>query len=207
MADRFENPDKFSRQEYFFAELIRKSIQGSITERDESVSFLHRALVIAVDVEGGKLENPEGKGTVANVVDGKTISVNANSGPKNPANSIKARILTEGFDQFVGDDNLRVFWPFFPEHISLPIKPGEHVYVIFEDTNYEHGLWIAKIPGHSNVNMYKGSDAYVSQDPTLTDKFEDTRGAPQSDQITNEKDAADILSSDGKLTAIFAGTG
>jgi hypothetical protein len=205
MADRFENPDKFARQELFLAELIRKSIQGSFNERDENVAFLHRALVVAVDTEGGKLENPEGGGKLTNVIDGKEVSVPAKIGPKNPANSVKARILTDGFDQFVGDDGLRVLWPFFPEHISLPIKPGEHVYVVFEDTNYEHGLWVTKIPGHSNVNFFKGSDAYKSQDPSLSDKFDDTRGASSPDDITSEKAAAEIEGNDGRLTAAFSG--
>ena len=174
-------------------------------ERDDNVAFLHRALVIAVDLDGGKLENPTGAGETSNVIDGKTITVKATVGPVNPPNSVKARVMTDGFDQFTGDAGLRVFWPFFPEHISLPIKPGEHTYVIFEGTGYEHGLWVTKVPGHDNVNIFMGSDAYKPQDPSLSEKFDDTRAAAPPAEITNEKAAAEIEGNDGRLTAAFFG--
>jgi len=69
------------------------------------------------------------------------------------------------------------------------VKPGEHVYVIFEDSEFKHGLWINKVAGHEGVNLVVGQSQYDSMpngrlapkfgiagansadDPDNTDKF------------------------------------
>jgi hypothetical protein len=196
--------DKFRRPEQFLSELLKKGAQGVFRESDEYTQFLFRAIVVAVDVNGGKIENPSGSGTLTHVMNSKSYDVKANVGPVNPKNSIKARIITDGFDQFVNDDRIRVFWPFFPEHISLPIKPGEHVYIIFEDQNYEHGLWVSKIPGHGNFNYYKGSDSFLPNDDSLSSKFPDTAGANDGsdDKLNKDEDAAETKP-DNNLSKLF----
>ncbi|MFA5750416.1 MAG: hypothetical protein WC895_04295 [Candidatus Shapirobacteria bacterium] len=197
--------DKFRRPEQFLSELLKKSAQGVFRESDEYTPFLFRALVVAVDVNGGKLENPSGSGTLTHVLKGKSFDVKSNVGPNNPKNSIKARIITDGFDQFVNDDRMRVFWPFFPEHMSLPIKPGEYVYIVFEDQNYEHGLWISKIPGHENVNYYKGSDSFLPNGgDSLTSKFSDTASSDDGsdDKLNKDEDAAETKPEDN-LSKLF----
>lgn len=116
-----------------------------------------RAVVLAVDVDGGKLSNPDGQGSV--VVGKETYK--AVIGPPNPQNSVKARIITKGFDRFFTDDDLGVYWPMVQnDHLSIPIKPGEHVYVMFEDEHFQHGLWLFKVSGHDDANSFQGIKSF-----------------------------------------------
>lgn len=198
--------DKFLRPELFLGETIRKTIQGKYLEKDENVQVLYRALVVAVDVKGGQLENPNGSGKVTHTVDGKSYDVQASAGPQNPKNSIKAKIITDGFDQFTHDDNIRTFWPFFPEHDSIPIKPGEYVYVIFEDPRMVHGLWVTKIPGMENVNFYRGSDVFQGGNgSSLASKYPDTANVGDGSQTEKLDDDQAALESndDNNLSELF----
>ncbi len=202
-----QRKEDFHRPEIFLAGLLRKSIQGKFLERGENISFLHRAIVVAVDVEGGKLENPDGDGTVTHFFDGKSYDVTANVGVKNPQNSIKARIFNDGFDQFVSDGRLRIFWPFYPEHMSVPIKPGEHVYVMFEDEEREHGLWFSKIPGHEDLNFFRGQKSFKKENEnSLSNKFDDTKDSSgDSDDLNTDNSAGETKINDGRLSELFDG--
>lgn len=204
MAKNQLSREKFRKPEIILAEMLRKSAQGRFRETDENVPFLFRASVLAVDVIGGKLENPKGDGKVTHAFKGKSIDVPATVGPENPKNSIKARIITDGFDQFIGDDDLRVFWPFFPEHNYVPIKPGEHVYVIFEDAEYAHGLWVAKIPGHEGANFVRGEKKF---DPasagSLKELFPDSKGGSEDSDKFNTDAGAGESKIGGKLKKLF----
>lgn len=198
--------DKFRRPELFLSELLRKSAQGRFHEVDENVPFLYRAAVIAVDVEGGKLQNPGGSGKVTHTFNGKSIDVPAIDGPENPKNSIKGRIMTEGFDQFFSDDDLRVFWPFFPEHNGLPIKPGEHVYVLFEDADFQHGLWISKVPGHEGANFVRGEKQFEKASAgSKTEMFPDSAGTKKddTDQLNTDQGAGEGQTGDDRLKKLF----
>lgn len=193
---RNQNIDRWRRPELFLADLINKGVRGDFVEKDDSPRFMFRALVVAVDVYGGRLENPDGEGEVNHDVGGRKISVPANIGPENPKNSIKARILTDEFDQYRSDDDLRVFWPLLSEHDSIPVKPGEHVYVMFEDENFEHGLWIGKVSGHQNKNFALGEERYENDSANrLSNKFDDSRDDNQS---TNDVIASGRLISNNK---------
>jgi len=196
--------DNFRRPERALQEFIRKGTQGMFVERDEHTPFLYRALVIGVDVEGGKLENPDASGGgLSHNVNGKKFDVPPRSGPKNPQNSIKARILSDGLDKFAKDEDLRVFWPFFPENMSVPIKPGEHVYVIFEDSQMQHGLWISKIPGHQGVNYAPGKDYYKPTQGGLSKKFNDTAAVSSEEKkFDKDTDAAETKPGN-KLSSLF----
>lgn len=168
--------DAFIFPERFLAEIIRKGATGQYLEVDQHPQIYYRALVLAVDVFGGRLENPDAAGSIEHVVDGKKVTIDARHGPENPKNAVKARILTNGLDQFVDDNELRVYWPLFPEHMSVPVKPGEHVYVTFEDMKSRHGLWVNKVPGHEGVNVSPGEDFYRDPDKdSITQKFDDSR--------------------------------
>lgn len=201
----FQSKEKFHRPELFLSELIRQSSQGDIPGRGENPSLFYRATVVAVDVVGGLLENPDGEGKVSHSIEGKSVEVSANVGPLNPRNSIKARIITDGLDQFTADDRLRVFWPFFPEHFSIPIKPGEHAYVFFEDQAMEHGLWIGKVSGHQNVNLFRGEDSF--EDPSsdsLSSKFDDSRNASTDPApLKTDIDAGESKINNGRLSSLF----
>jgi len=204
MAKKFQTIEKFRRPEVFLSELINKSVRGELWDKDENVQVWWRAVVIAIDVEGGLLENPEGEGGLAHVIDKREFEVPANVGPLNPRNSIKARIITAGLDQYDDDDSLRVFWPMFPDHDAMPIKPGEHVYVTFEDTDFQHGLWFGKVPGHQNVNYFRGQDSFeASETARLTSLYDDSAElAEDNTALTTDRDAGERVVS-AALTVLF----
>lgn len=184
--------ERFLFSERLLADFIRKGVQGRFYERQENVPVFYRATVLAVDVEGGKLENPNAAGNVSHTVNGQTVTVAARSGPENPRNSIKARILTEGLDQFVEDTNLRVYWPFFSDHMAVPVKPGEHVYVVFEDSEFKHGLWINKVPGHEGTNLVVGESMYkANQTGQLALKFGIGNEDTSQDPVNTDRHASE----------------
>jgi hypothetical protein len=170
--------DKIRRPDLLFKEILRKGAQGLYSEIDENPQVFMRALVLAVDVDGGKLENPDGRGSISHELSGRKIEFNARIGPENPPGSIKARVITEGYDKFSDDDEAKIFWPLFPETLSIPVKPGEHVYVVFEDVSMQHGLWISKVAGHEGVNFARGKEFYKETNSSSKfEKFDDTKGS------------------------------
>jgi len=134
---------------------------------------LYRASVVKIDQVGGVLDPT----------------------PPNPKNSIQARVITNARDKDLEDDELPVFWPLFP-HDIMPVKPGEHVYVIFEDAAEKtHGLWLCRIPEPSsvdNANIVPGIQKY--QNDTAND-FSSV-GAEQAVQDTDSPPTAAPVSSE-----------
>lgn len=150
--------DKFRNPIVSFAETLAAGANGTFRERDEYAQFLFKALVVAMDTQGGKLEMPDGRpadgqALVQRVqypngkVDEYTVADengSVNVGPRNPKNSVKARIISNGIDEFTDDNDLRVYWPLFPG-VDNPAA-GEVVYVVFEDETMNHGLWLCRAP-------------------------------------------------------------
>lgn len=132
------NPDRI------LSNVLKDYVEGNL----DDYNFLFRALVVEIDQVGGALAGP---GTPNETE------------PPNPPNSIKARIVSDGRDSHLTDDELDIFWPLFPYDV-MPLKEGEHVYVIYEDTNEKnHGLWISRIPEPSAIddrNITPGSKKY-----------------------------------------------
>lgn len=162
MASNLSN-EKFRRPTIAFQDILRKGSGGAYREKGEYSAFMFRAVVIAIDTVGGKLETPTGKPHMqsGNVweeggeelqefvqdADGTllaTYKITPTKGPTNPPNSIKARIISNNMDQFIADDDLRCYWPMFPGLSN--ISAGEMAYVVFEDESFTHGLWLAKVP-------------------------------------------------------------
>jgi hypothetical protein len=117
-------------------------------------------LVTKIDHEGGKLEGPDAE-------------IRKDETP-NPKGSIQGRIITDGADRATPEEELPVFWPLFPYDI-MPIKEGEHAYVIFEDnSNRTHGLWVTRIPESKKVdklNLVPGEKKYEeNKDNDYSDK-------------------------------------
>lgn len=171
------NPQERARRpEIILQDLLRRHAKGQLLDSTENVQPFMRAVVLAVDTVGGRLSNPVGSGGLT--VDDKDYK--AVVGPENPQNSIKARVLTRGFDRYVVEQEARIFWPLLQnDHMSIPIKPGEHVYVMFEDQHYEHGMWLCKVPGHVGANRSLGLDSYSAElDRKAIDAFE--RSDPES---------------------------
>lgn len=163
--------DWYRRPEMILADLIRDKARGDDRDR-----HYRRAVVLAVDLDGGLLQNKSGSGDITvKSRDGKSKKYPALVGTENPRGSIKARILTDGLDRLVADEDLRVFWPMFPQdQIAIPISPGEHVYVVFEDEGLSHGLWISRVPGQESANSFLGTDSYTapSSPGSAMDSFE-----------------------------------
>jgi hypothetical protein len=205
MNDPF-NRDKFRRPELLLNEFLRKGAKGLFRERSEYAPVIFRALVLAVDVVGGQLENPQGTGQVSHEIDGNKYDVDAKIGPKNPQNSIKARVLTDGMDKFYSDENLKVFWPFFPQGVSIPIKPGEHVYVMFEDSDQKHGLWISKVSGHEGMNYAPGANFFVPvSSAPLASKFPDSANISSEEKTYDKNSDAAETKSGTRLSSLFGG--
>lgn len=199
--------EKFRRPSIGFTEMLRKGIGGMLREKDEYATFMFRALVLASDPYGGKLETPdgvpEGKTYLEEVIHDVTggeiarYTVNPTLGPRNPKNSVRARIITEGMDQFIDDDNLRTFWPLLPG-ISNP-SAGELVYVVFEDERMTHGLWISKVPtdlDEENSNQTLMNNVYKKQGESKNQLFHISG---------NSYDPQANPSSPNRLTNLFLG--
>jgi len=86
--------------------------------------------------------------------------------PPNPRGSFVGRIVSNAADTHSADDELLVYWPMFPHHVE-PIKESEHAYVIFEDQEQTHGLWLCRISEPKNIgnlNLTPGTKRFV-EDP------------------------------------------
>lgn len=175
------------------AEVINKA------GRDDKDRTYFRAVVVAVDVDGGKLQNPDGDGELTVVPrDGTVRKFKASIGPANPRGSVKARIITDGFDRLLSDQDLRVFWPMFPQDVSgVPVTPGEHVYVMFDGIGTSHGLWISRVAGHESANSSDGASNYdaPSAPQTAMDSFEEN-----SPQYPRDDSYASLAPTDGAMT-------
>lgn len=151
--------DWYRRPELILADLLTEHAREDARDR-----HYRRAAVIAVDHMGARLQNTTGQGgIVVRGHDGKTKTYPAAVGVDNPKGSIKARVLTDGLDRLISDDDLRVFWPMFPQdQMAIPISPGEHVYVVFEDEGLTHGLWLTRVAGQDSANSFIGANSYTA---------------------------------------------
>lgn len=139
MPRRPVRPKDIQNPDRILSNLLKDYVDGSL---DDS-RVLYRAYVVEVDHIGANLEEEPAP---------------------NPPGSIRARVITEARDKDTADEDLPVFWPLFPYDL-MPVKPTEHVYVIFEDPDKkEHGLWISRIPEPNTVHNYNltpGSQKYI----------------------------------------------
>ena len=95
-----------------------------------------------------------------------------------PRNTIIGQRINDGSSSSA--ETPMFLFPFFPSHFSMPCKPGEHVWVMFEapgivDTNL--GYWFCKITEISYVDDVNHTHAPRSFDPsfvpTIKDVFDD----------------------------------
>lgn len=62
-----------------------------------------------------------------------------------PQNSILGRVITNSQD--LGSQELHIFYPLFPSHLQLPVKPGEQVLILYEDYSQQGnsmGYWLTR---------------------------------------------------------------
>lgn len=173
--------DWFRRPELILSDVLREAARGKVADRT-----VRRALVLAVDHEGGVLQNPDGSGTFESVWPGKrSKTLTALVGPLNPRGAIKARILTDGMDRLRDDDATRVFWPLFPtDQLGIPVVPGEHVYIMFEGEGYDNGFWLSRVPGHESSGAFVGNRSYTapSAPGSAMDHFAENKGEYPTDE-------------------------
>jgi hypothetical protein len=80
-----------------------------------------------------------------------------------PRNTCIVQIVTGGI-ALREDEQYTVCFPFFPPHLGMPVKPGEHVWVFVEDqalgASSPMGYWICRVsePLHIDDINYTHSD-------------------------------------------------
>lgn len=94
--------------------------------------------------------------------------MNPKAGVSPPRNSILAkRVLNSGLASV---DTTMILYPFFPSHIALPTKPGEHVWVFFENPDAkltEIAYWMCKISLPAFVEDVNYTHADRTMDPSF----------------------------------------
>lgn len=138
MPRRPTTDDDVSNPEQIIQRMILDYVEGRL---GDAPRIWYRAIVVDIDTQGGQFELE----------------------PPNPPGAIRARVLTNGYNAATRPNDLPIFWPKNPFHIT-PIKEKEHVYVSFEDEERQHGLWHGRIPHSNDVesqNFVNGVTPYV----------------------------------------------
>ena len=137
-----------------------------------------------------------------------------------PRNSIiAARVL--GNDSGMSE-KVMVLYPFFPPSVSMPAKPGEHVWGFFEHPDAKQnliGYWMCRIVGPSFVEdqNYTHSDRQYDASfvPGLSDVFQGTadakyefhNGAVDTDSTSGERyvtaDTSSMMGDDTQYTSLL----
>ena len=86
---------------------------------------------------------------------------------KMPRNTISAYIVSDGAVK--SNPKPRLLYPFFSPHLSMPLKPGEQVWVIFASGLDSQGFWMTRISSDIDVDdiNYTHRDR-ASQSPLIT---------------------------------------
>ena len=107
---------------------------------------------------------------------------------KTPKNSIICQIIDNGTNEY--SKNQIICWPFFPPFISLPVKPGEHVWILKEVTgDISRYYWMCRkhsayhvdnlnYTSHEReINIYNDSKMFsgvkkLKESETIIEKFD-----------------------------------
>lgn len=124
---------------------LLNGIGGRTTEGQEqqlrtqaSPPTIQRAVVVDVITDPAALTPENITNLKDNVSNPEIVSIL-------PINSVIAKIVSN--NNGVSAQQNIVLFPMFSSHILLPVKPGEHVYAIFEDSGYKNnklGYWISR---------------------------------------------------------------
>lgn len=122
-----------------------------------------------------------------------------------PRNSILARVISGGADRRTSD--IILCYPFFSQHIALPVKPAEQVWVIYESQeSHTIGYWISRIPDQANVddlNYTHGDRKFdigtvktaseKSSGKKYTPAFQNGGGSPDTQSLSGAPDEFDKI--------------
>jgi len=146
--------------------MVGKNISTSVgnelkqTRTSTSTPTLQRAVVMEVINDPFSLTEQQ----IANITNSVSNSELISS---MPINSIIGRIVNDSQGQL--NTSTLLLFPFY-SHISLPIQPGETVYVIFENfENYGNklGFWLSRIHSQRSVEDLNYTHFDRSYDPSL----------------------------------------
>lgn len=104
-----------------------------------------------------------------------------------PRNTAIVKDITRGSAKISGRET--VCYPFFSSHLSMPLKPGEIVWFVYEDPDNhgELGYWISKVcePNHvEDVNFSFSSRAYVQNPEAPAKRTSEKFDSPQAESDT-----------------------
>jgi hypothetical protein len=151
----------FRRPLMVLSDLLNNELGGQYVKKSDYTPTVLRALVYAVDLQGGRLSNPDwiSSGQFAQTICVNNVTSTYNVSPTyadvpNPPDSVRARVIIDNSDIMFNDSDLRTYWPLFPG-LQAP-SPGELVYVLFEDRDKSHGLWLSKVPLDNDNTLPNG---------------------------------------------------
>jgi len=97
---------------------------------------------------------------------------------KFPQNTAVVKPMSDGAAKTVGNEI--ICYPFFSSHLSMPLKPGEEVWFVYEDPARQSqvGYWLSRVcgPRHTEDTNYTffasaHHQSPTKPEPTLADKF------------------------------------
>ena len=80
-----------------------------------------------------------------------------------PQNSVVVRRISGGLDKVA--DSYALCYPFFSSHISMPVKPAETVWIIFDRAQKNIGYWLSRVHGDETAEDVN----YSHYDRTFSD--------------------------------------
>lgn len=142
------------------------------------VNVLYRAVAIEVITDPSILTEENLSSISENVTNSRFI-LDA------PRNSLIVSLISNA--EGVRDKSRILCYPLFPPHLSLPVKPGEQVWVIFETlgTGQNIGYWLSRIPEPNHVddvNYTHGDRKFSPSGRTrLSEQNSSTSSVPKPD--------------------------
>lgn len=133
-----------------------------------STKILYRAVVVDV------IYDPQAQMKELMSVFGENLS-NASLLTVAPQNSVIARLVSDAADK--RNQTPSIFYPMF-SHIHQPIKPGERIWVVFEDPDMSRdlGFWVSRVVERFDVNdpNFTHADRVFidQQSPSTIDRFD-----------------------------------
>lgn len=137
--------------------------------------LLQRAVVVEVIGDPGSLTEDQKQALAEQVNNPEYVDVL-------PVNSILARLVNDSAD--LGNAVSTILFPFFSSYIQLPIVPGEHVHVVYDDPSRSGtviGYWLTRTSEQRTVEdvNYNASDRrydpqYNPQLRTTSDRNRDS---------------------------------
>jgi hypothetical protein len=145
------------------------------------VSPFQRAVVVSVAITNGDQEIIQSAGNLGLKITNEFIV----------PNTIIARRITNGADD--NGTSAGIFYPFFSSHMSMPVKPGETVWVIFDTPDVSAGYWMSRVHGSTiseNINYTHSDRSFTSTaaPPTTAEKSRGDGSPPAIQTVRTDND-------------------